>query len=137
MDTYKDCILFLLAKAYQRAYGNFKKRLQVYGLTPVQNLVLLALAEEEGLSAGEIGKRLLLDNATLSGVLDRLAEGGWIIKKVSEEDKRLLQIYLLPKGKNILNALMDERAKANEEILSGLRIEEQLLLKRMLRDLQE
>lgn len=137
MDTYKDCILFLLAKAYQRAYGNFKKRLQKYGLTPVQNLVLLALAEEEGLSAGEIGKRLLLDNATLSGVLDRLAEGGWIIKKVSEEDKRLLQIYLLPKGKNILNALMDERAKANEEILSGLRIEEQLLLKRMLRDLQE
>lgn len=136
MSQYEDCILFLLAKAYQRAYGNFKKRLQVYGLTPVQNLVLLALAEEEGLSAGEIGKRLLLDNATLSGVLDRLAEGGWIIKRVSDEDKRLLQILLTPKAKEAIQVLIDERDNANEEILSGLKIEEQFLLKRMLKDLQ-
>ena len=71
MKSFEDCIVFLLAKAYQKAHGNLKKRLHPYGLTPIQNLILQALQEEDGLSAGDIGKRLVLDNATLSGVLDR------------------------------------------------------------------
>ena len=89
MISYQDVIIFILSKAYQRVYGIFKSRLQPYGLTPMQGLVLHALYEEEGLSAGELGKRLGLDSATLSGVLDRMAEGGWLIKNV-KEDRRVL-----------------------------------------------
>jgi DNA-binding MarR family transcriptional regulator len=136
MAKYDDCILFLLSKAYQKAFGNFKRRLQDYGLTPVQSLVLMTIAEEEGLSAGDIGKRLVLDNATLSGVLDRLAEGGWIIKTTADDDKRLLQIYLTPKAKETTRIIIKERDGLNEDILSPLKQEEKLLLKRMLKDLQ-
>ena len=137
MVQYQDCILFLLAKAYQRSLATFKRRLENYGITPVQNLVLEALFEEEGLSAGELGKRLLLDNATLSGVLDRLADGGWIVKGTVEKDKRYLRIFLSPKAKDFIVTLMDETEKANEEIMRPLRIEERLLLIRMLKDLQK
>ncbi len=56
MKTYDDCIIFLLAKAYQKAHGNFKKRLHTYGLTPIQHLILEALWREDGLSTGDIGK---------------------------------------------------------------------------------
>jgi DNA-binding MarR family transcriptional regulator len=136
MAKYDDCILFLLSKAYQKAFGNFKRRLQEYGLTPVQSLVLMTISEEEGLSAGEIGKRLVLDNATLSGVLDRLADGGWIIKTTADDDKRLLQIYLTPKAKEMAGVILKERDGLNEDILSPLKQEEKLLLKRMLKDLQ-
>ncbi|MCX5826416.1 MAG: MarR family transcriptional regulator [Deltaproteobacteria bacterium] len=134
--AYEDCILFLLSKAFQKAHGKFKKRFQAYGLTPMQGLVLTAVSEEEGLSAGEIGKMLVLDQATLSGVLERLAEAGWIIKEIAEEDKRYLRIYLTPKARELTGAIIRERDEANEEIMSGLRIEERLLLKRMLTDLQ-
>lgn len=136
MPPYEDCILFLLAKAYQKALGNFKRRLQQYDLTPIQSLVLMTVSEEEGLSAGEIGKRLVLDNATLSGVLDRLAEGGWIVKGSAEEDRRLLKIFLTTKAKDIIDAILKERDGLNEDILRTLRLEEKLLLKRMLKDLQ-
>ncbi len=136
MAKYEDCILFLLSKAYQKAFGNFKKRLQEYGLTPVQSLVLMTISEEEGLSAGDIGKRLVLDYATLSGVLDRLAEGGWIIKGTSDEDKRLLKIYLTPKAREMTGIILKERDGLNEDILSPLKLEERILLKRMLKDLQ-
>lgn len=133
---YEDCILFLLSKAFQKAQGKFKKRFQEYGLTPVQGLVLTAVSEEEGLSAGEIGKLLVLDQATISGILDRMAEAGWIIKETAEADKRFLRIYLTPKGKEMSGAVIRLRDEANEEIMGGLRIEERLLLKRMLVDLQ-
>ena len=67
METYQDCIVFLLAKAYQKAHGNLKKRLHSYGLTPIQFLTLAALVEEDGTSAGEIGKRLVLDVSYIAG----------------------------------------------------------------------
>jgi DNA-binding MarR family transcriptional regulator len=136
LASYENCILFLLAKAYQRVQGIFKARLHRYGLTPMQFVVLEALYEEEGLSAGEIGRRILLDNATLSGVLDRMSEGEWIVKKTSDEDKRQLKIYLTPKASGLKDVLLQENEDGNREVLSSFRIEERFLLERMLRDLR-
>jgi hypothetical protein len=124
MKTYDDCIIFLLAKAYQKAHGDFKKRLQSFGLTPIQHLILEVLWGQDGLSASDIGKKLVLDGATLSGVLDRLAIGGWILKKPDRMSKELK-----PK-------LSETRDQTNEDLLKSFSIEEKVLLKRFLRDMQ-
>jgi DNA-binding MarR family transcriptional regulator len=136
MKTYDDCIIFLLAKAYQKAHGNFKKRLHSYGLTPIQHLILEALWREDGLSASDIGKKLVLDGATLSGVLDRMAAGGWILKRSDEEDKRVLRIFLTSKSKEMQSRLSETRDRTNEELLKPFTLEEKVLLKRLLRDMQ-
>lgn len=136
MINYEECIVFLLAKAYQKAHGMVKKRLLAYKLTPIQHMVLEVLWEAEGLSAGEIGKRLVLDSATLSGMLDRMGEGGWIIKETDSEDKRIQRVYLADKAKELKTPLREEREKANEDILGGLTLEEAVLLKRLLRDVR-
>ena len=136
MKTYDDCIIFLLAKAYQKAHGDFKKRLQSYGLTPIQHLTLEVLWGEDGLSASDIGKKLVLDGATLSGVLDRLAAGGWILKQPDTDDKRVLRNYLTPKSKELKPKLSEARDQTNEDLLKTFAIEEKVLLKRFLRDMQ-
>ena len=136
MKTYDDCIIFLLAKAYQKAHGDFKKRLQSYGLTPIQHLILEVLWGKDGLSASDIGKKLVLDGATLSGVLDRLAGGGWIIKKPDTDDKRVLRNYLNSKSKELQPKLSEARDQTNEALLKTFSIEEKVLLKRFLRDMQ-
>ena len=136
MKTYDDCIIFLLAKAYQKAHGTFKKRLHSYGLTPIQHLILEALWREDGLSASDIGKKLVLDGATLSGVLDRLAAGGWILKETDAEDKRVLRIFLSPKSRELRPKLAQARDRTNEDLLEPFTLEEKVLLKRLLRDLQ-
>jgi DNA-binding MarR family transcriptional regulator len=137
MDQFEDCIIFQLAKAYQKAHGLFKKRLLPYGLTPIQHLILEALWLEDGISQKDIGMRLVLDRATLSGVLDRMSSGGWITKEQDPEDKRTLRICLTDKGKDLTSNLAGERNLANEELLSGLNLEEKVLLKRLLRDIQK
>jgi DNA-binding MarR family transcriptional regulator len=136
MAQYEDCIIFLLAKAYQKAHGNFKQHLLPYGITPVQHLILEALWEEEGLTASEIGKRLVLDNATLSGILDRMSEKGWVHKANDDEDKRFIRIHLSDKSKGLKPLILAEREKSNEEILSILNLEEKVLLKRLLKDIR-
>ena len=136
MTQYEDCIIFLLAKAYQKAHGNFKQHLLPYGITPVQHLILEALWVEEGLTASEIGKRLVLDNATLSGILDRMSEKGWVLKATDDTDKRFIRIYLTDKAKKLKPSILAEREKSNEEILGSLNLEEKVLLKRLLKDIR-
>ncbi|MBW2410010.1 MAG: MarR family transcriptional regulator [Deltaproteobacteria bacterium] len=133
---YEDCVIFLLAKAYQKAHANFKKRLISYGLTPIQHLILEALWQEDGQSAGDIGKKLVLDGATLSGVLDRLSAGDWIKKEPDPDDKRILRIFLTEKCKLLKPKLSEERNQSNDEIMHKLSLEEKILLKRLLRDVQ-
>jgi DNA-binding MarR family transcriptional regulator len=131
---YGDCIVFLLAKASQKSQNLLKNRLKPLGLTSVQALVLEALLEEDGMTAGEIGKRLLLDNATVSGVLDRLADNQWIIKCSDTDDKRVLRVFLATKAKNMESQLVRERDATNDEVLAGFSMEERIVLKRLLRD---
>ena len=136
MKTYDDCIIFLLAKAYQKAHGDFKKRLQAYGLTPIQHLILEVLWGTDGLSASDIGKKLVLDGATLSGVLDRLAGRGWILKESDAEDKRVLRNFLTPRSKELKPKLSEARDQTNKDLLKPFSLEEKVLLKRFLRDMQ-
>ena len=134
---YEDCIIFLLAKAYQKAHADFKKRLIPYGLTPIQHLILEALWIKNGVPAKEIGEKLVLDGATLSGVLDRLVSGDWITKEIDSDDKRIQRIYLTEKAKSLRPQLAEQRNHANTELMQKLSLEEKILLKRLLRDLQD
>ena len=136
MPQYEDCIIFLLAKAYQKAHASFKQKLAPFNITPVQQLVLAVLEEEEFLSPGEIAERVAMDNATLSGVLDRMRESGLIRKEGNPEDRRSLRVQLTLKAKRMREELAAQRKAINEEITGRLPLEERLLLKRMLRDLK-
>ena len=130
-----DCTIFLLAKAYQRAHGIFKHQLAPYGLTNLQHLVLEGLWYEDGQTAAELGKLLVLDKATLSGVIDRLVEGGWIEKRRDPSDKRVQRLFTAGSAVDLKKGLIALRRRANAEFLTVLPPEEQALLKRMLRDL--
>lgn len=134
--SYADCIVFLLAKAYQKSQKDLKQRLRSYGLTSVQALILEALWEEDGLTASLISKRLTLDNATVSGVLDRLAEGEWIVKQIDHEDKRMSRIFLSDKAHVMEQSLTDIRNQTNDSLMTGFSMEERVVLKRLLKDFQ-
>ncbi len=130
-----DCTIFLLAKAYQKAHGQFKAQLRPFDLTNLQHLVLEGLWYEEGVTAAELGKLLVLDKATLSGVLDRLVESGWIRKERDPDDGRVFRIYPSEKANQMKEQLVALRVEANEKMLESFSAEEKVLFKRLLRDL--
>ncbi|MGE4518813.1 MAG: MarR family winged helix-turn-helix transcriptional regulator [Desulfobacteraceae bacterium] len=129
---YTDCIAFLLAKANQKSQSFLKKKLQPYGLTAVQHLILEVVVEHEGLTPGEISKRLVSDNATVSGVLERMEEHGWITRKNDPNDKRVSRIFPGKKVEELKEEILLEREKANEELLKHYSDEERVILKNML-----
>ena len=130
-----DCTIFLLAKAYQKAHGQFKRQLKPYGLTNNQHLILEGLWYQDGQTAAELGKLLVLDKATLSGVLGRLSNADWIVKRQDPEDRRNTRLYPSEKANLLKDELIELRKRANENLLAGFNLEEQLLFKRFLLDL--
>jgi DNA-binding MarR family transcriptional regulator len=134
LDNLPDCIVFFLAKAYQKAHGRFQEALRPYGLTNMQHLVLEALWYQEGFTAAELGKHLILDKATMSGVIERLAEGGWLEKRPDPNDGRVQKLYPSTKANDLKNELIRLRQTTNTELLSGFTPEERILFKRFLMD---
>ncbi len=130
-----DCTIFMLAKAYQKSHGRFKALLKPFDLTNLQHLVLEGLWYQQGMTATELGKLLVLDKATLSGVLDRMLDSGWIKKARDPHDGRVFRLSTTPKAEAIKTELIDLRIKANEELLEGFTAEEKVVFKRLLRDL--
>jgi DNA-binding MarR family transcriptional regulator len=97
--------------------------------------VLEGLWYECGKTAAELGKLLIMDKATLSGVLDRMADAGWIEKRPDPDDRRVVRLFTTDRADDQKAELIQLRQKANEELLARFSMEEQVLLKRMLRDL--
>jgi DNA-binding MarR family transcriptional regulator len=135
--SYSENIVFLLAKAHQRAQGALKGHLQVFGLTPVQCLFMESLWEEDGLSVGDVGRRIALDTATLAGVLDRMVSAGWVRREPDPLDGRVARVYLTEKARAVIPDLMVAIERANNELLYNFSLEEKLLFKRLLRDVKD
>ncbi|THB78409.1 MAG: MarR family transcriptional regulator [Desulfobacteraceae bacterium] len=101
----------------------------------MQHLILEGLWYHEGATAAELGKLLILDKATLSGIIDRLEDAGWIEKRLDRTDKRVFRLYPSKKANDIKAELIGVREKGNDLLLSGFTVEEKIVFKRLLQSL--
>lgn len=74
-----------------------------YGLTQPQLAVLKELHRHGGVSTGRLTRALHLSQATMSGILDRLARRSLIRRERSDEDKRRVLVFLTPAGGEMLS----------------------------------
>lgn len=89
----------------------YEKQLSQFGLTFSQYLVLLTLWEENPQTLLDIGKKLNLASNTLTPLLKRLEQAGWVQRNRDERDKRNLIITLTLKGLNEQEAIHEAISK--------------------------
>jgi DNA-binding MarR family transcriptional regulator len=135
VEHVEDCVSFLLAKAYQHVAAAAKGRLLPYGVTPTQYAVLKVLWEHDGQSGAELGSRLQLDSATVTGVLDRLAQAGLIERHADVTDRRINRVVLTTRGHALQQSLDQEMDALNEDIFKQLFPEDSGRLRAMLMQL--
>ncbi len=132
MDRIEDCLSFYLGKAYQRVTQSAKQRLAPYGVTPVQYALLKVLWERNNQSGAELGERLLLDSATMTGLLDRLEHTGLVERKAHETDRRVNIVTLTSRGRDLQAPLDHEMDKMNQDFLGQFSSQERKLLHHLL-----
>ena len=83
-------------------------------LTYTQYIVFLVLWEKDGITVGEMCNRLMLDNGTLSPLLKKMQQAGYIKRTRSEEDDRIVLITLTDEGR-----ALQEKAKDVPRNIAG------------------
>ena len=104
----------------QLLYRKFSDRLEPFGLTPFHWLVLCCLWQEDGLPTSCIGEQLQQVGGTLTGVLDRMADRGFIRRERDRHDRRIYRIWLTDSGRELENILPDIVADLHEETWNGV-----------------
>jgi MarR family transcriptional regulator, lower aerobic nicotinate degradation pathway regulator len=90
---------FLLAKAHQGLYANFRDLLAPHGITPHQFALLAFLWQEDGRSQTALSEKTEIDRTTLSGLVDRLQKLGLVRRLPDPADRRACRVCLTPAGR--------------------------------------
>ena len=87
--------LYACAKEIIKAY---KPYLDELDLTYTQYITMMVLWERRALRVKEVGQRLFLDSSTLTPLLKRLEEKGYVTRRRSAEDERDVIVTITPNG---------------------------------------
>ena len=99
-------LCFPLYAAARNVTGLYTPWLKPLGLTYTQYIVFLVLWEKDGISVSEIGEKLMLDNGTLSPLLKKMEQAGYVARRRSRDDDRVVEITLTDAGR-----ALQEKAK--------------------------
>jgi DNA-binding MarR family transcriptional regulator len=130
----EDRLIFLISKVYQKVIINLQKAFAEANIevTPVQAMVLFYLQKKDGLSLTEIGSGLMLENPTVTGLIDRLEKSGYVRRTDDPNDRRVYLIYITDKGSRTANKALPVVKKLNEQIKEGYSKDETEAFKRVL-----
>jgi DNA-binding MarR family transcriptional regulator len=120
VERIEECISFLLGKAYQRVQQAAKQSLAHHGVTPTQYALLCVLRERDGQTGADLGERLQLDSATITGILDRLERGGLIERRADLTDRRVNRIFATARTRDLQPAIDRAMDDVNISFLAAI-----------------
>lgn len=85
-------------------------------LTPVQYAALIAVRDNPGIDQATLAGLIAYDRTTIGGVVDRLVEKGFVVRRTNDTDRRAKLLTLHDEGARILS-LADPVVQRSQERL--------------------
>lgn len=131
-DNFQESLSNQLYRNFQRL-SNQMHRLAVNimqdgDVHPGQARLLRLLLEHDGATQKELADLIFVRPASMTGMLQRLEEQGWIFRSPNPEDKRSSVVHLTPEGKEKAEELDQYRDQHSDSLFSVLTEEEQVQL---------
>ena len=125
---------FLLEQINNVYEKDLNQRLRTLGITASQCAVLdyLITSRKEEVNQKDIEKALNLKNPTVTGLLKRLDEKGFILIVPNNKDRRCKNVYLTEKAYDIQKRMEADRKKIDKTLLIGMNKKETENLVKML-----
>ena len=119
MDKYdalrlENQICFPLYAASREIIKKYTPYLKKLDLTYTQYIAMMVLWQEKEISVKNLGAKLFLDSGTLTPVLKSLEEKGYVVRRRSEDDERVVMVAATEAG-----AALKEKAVFVPESMAG------------------
>jgi len=112
--------LFTLGELHRlvRAYAD--KQAARYGMTRAQWAVLAKVERYEGLKQSELADMMDMQPITLTRLIDKLCDNGWIERRSDDNDRRVNRLYLRKAARPLLAKLAELRSELTATALQGI-----------------
>lgn len=94
-------LCFLLYVTSKEIIRKYTVALKPFDLTYTGFIAMLALEEDEQISVKELGSRLYLDSGTLTPLLKKLEDKGYVLRERSKQDERQMNVSLTEQGRKV------------------------------------
>jgi MarR family transcriptional regulator, organic hydroperoxide resistance regulator len=143
MAPIKDSVGYVLAqvcKAHRQSVDSALKGLAREGcgagLHVGQEMILLHLWGEEGLTQTQLAERLGVEPPTVTKMLQRMEAAGLLRRCGDAEDARVSRVHLTDAGRSLEPLVERSWAVVEERVTAGMTAEERLLLRRLLQQVR-
>lgn len=129
-----DRLIYQIFMAQQKLRTYIANALLTRGIrvTLGQAGILFLLKRDDGQTMTELSKALAVQNATLTGLVDRLERSVFVMRRASKNDRRSIRIYITSEGIKECDKANPVIKRVNDEIKSGFSREEIAVFKRVL-----
>ena len=121
-----------IARLTQKMEQRLNNELGKYGLTLSQFEVLYFLNASEGMTQRELAAQLLVTKGNVCGLLNRLTENKFVVRREHPEDKRSNTLYLTAAGKSVFEQTLPLHDQSVKTVMTALSEKEQSLLSNLL-----
>ena len=104
-------LLELLGDIYRRVFRTVAPLAQSEGLSMTEMLVVWKMHARECRRVKELVAEIGLPPSTLTGILDRLTEAGWLSREADPEDRRAVVMRRTEKLDKFIRVMTQERTK--------------------------
>ena len=112
--------LFTLGEVQRMVRAYADKQAARYGITRAQWAVLAKVERAEGLKQTELAEMMDMQPITLTRLIDKLCDNGWIERRGDENDRRVNRLYLKKAARPLLGKLAGLRSELTATALDGI-----------------
>lgn len=130
--TKEESLEMLLGQVCRLHHCRAHMLLAEIGLYRGQPPFLHILWQKDGRTHKELAEALHLQPATVSKIVQRMENAGWLITRADPDDLRVSRVYLTEKGRKIQGKVTDILRELEQEAFAHFTLEERVLLRRLL-----
>ncbi|MHC8406678.1 MULTISPECIES: MarR family winged helix-turn-helix transcriptional regulator [unclassified Pseudomonas] len=132
-DDFKNCHLgLLLGRTALLKDRIIDTHMEPHGITAAQFKVLIIMAQMGVDTPAELCRHLSLDSGSMTRMLDRLEQKGFLARQRSEADRRQVRLVLTEQGQQLMDRLPEIGADAMNELAGAITAEELKTLEHIL-----
>jgi len=132
IDELKTMPGHLIRRAHQISSAIFNAEMLEFELTSVQFIALVAIADHAALDATRVAEMIVVDKATVGGVLERLERKGLIVRRKNPADGRMKVLVATAAGRALITVCFNRVEDLQTRILGPLSAAERETLMRLL-----
>jgi MarR family transcriptional regulator, organic hydroperoxide resistance regulator len=128
----RDFVGFQLVRVCRAHRQRADEKLSKLGLHVGQEMMLLQLWVEDGLTQSQLAQYANVELPTMTKMVQRMEHAGLVVRRPDPEDARISRVYLTERGRSLEQPVLRAWTQLEERTLAGLTQVEQMLLRRML-----